>query len=306
MAGPDGSPNPIGRRIAAGVGRRRSPPPGRCAAIYALPARYEPFRLEVLEAAAPGCALVLGDIASLRELWDGAALFVAPDDDRALRARAERSRRRRRPPWGARPSRPCTRPPTFGSLAMARRYEVLYRAISVNRSTRAPAFARCEARDGGASMKVVLFCHSLLSDWNHGNAHFLRGLTLRAPRSGTRRRRVRAGEAWSVVNLVADHGLEALELTRKAFPSLAPVRYQADSLDLDEALDGCDLALVHEWNEPGIVRRIGRHRARSGRYAALFHDTHHRAVTAPEDIERLDLTATTASSPSAKRCANVT
>ncbi len=54
------------------------------AAIYALPARYEPFGLSVLEAAAAGCALVLGDIASLRETWAGAALFVPPDDEAAL------------------------------------------------------------------------------------------------------------------------------------------------------------------------------------------------------------------------------
>jgi glycogen synthase len=52
----------------------------RRAAIYALPARYEPFGLSVLEAAAAGCALVLGDIASLRENWDGAAVFVPPGD----------------------------------------------------------------------------------------------------------------------------------------------------------------------------------------------------------------------------------
>lgn len=54
------------------------------AAIYALPARYEPFGLSVLEAAAAGCALVLGDIRTLRENWDGAALFVPPDNRRAL------------------------------------------------------------------------------------------------------------------------------------------------------------------------------------------------------------------------------
>ena len=54
------------------------------AAIYALPARYEPFGLSVLEAARAGCALVLGDIASLRENWSGAAVFVPPDDRRAL------------------------------------------------------------------------------------------------------------------------------------------------------------------------------------------------------------------------------
>lgn len=54
------------------------------ASIYALPARYEPFGLSILEAALSGCALVLGDIPSLRENWDGAAVFVPPNDARAL------------------------------------------------------------------------------------------------------------------------------------------------------------------------------------------------------------------------------
>jgi glycogen synthase len=54
------------------------------AAIYALPARYEPFGLSVLEAALSGCALVVGDIPSLRELWEGAASFVPPDDVNSL------------------------------------------------------------------------------------------------------------------------------------------------------------------------------------------------------------------------------
>ncbi|VTU41235.1 glycosyltransferase, family [Variovorax sp. PBS-H4] len=55
------------------------------AAIYALPARYEPFGQSALEAALSGCALVLGDIGSLRELWGPAALYVPPDDHGALR-----------------------------------------------------------------------------------------------------------------------------------------------------------------------------------------------------------------------------
>jgi len=55
------------------------------AAIYALPARYEPFGLSVLEAAHCGCALVLGDIPSLREHWDGVARFVHPDRPDQLR-----------------------------------------------------------------------------------------------------------------------------------------------------------------------------------------------------------------------------
>lgn len=54
------------------------------AAVYALPARYEPFGLSILEAALAGCALVLGDIPSLREVWDDAAMFVPSDDTAAL------------------------------------------------------------------------------------------------------------------------------------------------------------------------------------------------------------------------------
>jgi glycogen synthase len=60
------------------------------ASIYVLPARYEPAGLSVLEAALSGCALVLGDIPSLRENWDGAALFVPPDDPEMLHATVER------------------------------------------------------------------------------------------------------------------------------------------------------------------------------------------------------------------------
>jgi glycogen synthase len=55
------------------------------AAIYALPVRYEPFGLSILEAAAAGCALVLGDVESLREIWGDAAVYVAPDDHEGLR-----------------------------------------------------------------------------------------------------------------------------------------------------------------------------------------------------------------------------
>jgi glycogen(starch) synthase len=57
----------------------------RRASIYAFPARYEPFGLSVLEAALAGCALVLGDIPTLRELWEGAAVFVPPDQPEDLR-----------------------------------------------------------------------------------------------------------------------------------------------------------------------------------------------------------------------------
>lgn len=54
------------------------------ASIYALPARYEPFGLSAVEAALCGCALVLGDIPSLNELWSDTALFVSPDNEEQL------------------------------------------------------------------------------------------------------------------------------------------------------------------------------------------------------------------------------
>jgi glycosyltransferase involved in cell wall biosynthesis len=60
------------------------------ASIYALPARYEPFGLTVLEAALAECALVLGDIPSLREIWGDTALFVPPEDTMALKDALER------------------------------------------------------------------------------------------------------------------------------------------------------------------------------------------------------------------------
>ena len=56
------------------------------AAIFAHPALYEPFGLAVLEAALHGCALVLSDVPTLRELWDGAALFASPHNASELRA----------------------------------------------------------------------------------------------------------------------------------------------------------------------------------------------------------------------------
>jgi glycosyltransferase involved in cell wall biosynthesis len=63
------------RALAAWLGR---------ASIYCLPARYEPFGLSVLEAALAGCALVLGDVPSLRETWRNRAVFVPPNDPEAL------------------------------------------------------------------------------------------------------------------------------------------------------------------------------------------------------------------------------
>jgi spore maturation protein CgeB len=140
-------------------------------------------------------------------------------------------------------------------------------------------------------MKIVFFTHSLLSDWNHGNAHFLRGLVSELGLMGHEVCAYEPRDGWSVTNLVADHGEAPLAEVRRVYPGLHAERYDLAFLDLDRALDGADLVVVHEWNEPSLVARIGRMRARGAGFRLLFHDTHHRAATAPEAMARFDLTA---------------
>jgi glycosyltransferase involved in cell wall biosynthesis len=96
--------------------------------IYALPARYEPFGLSVLEAALARAALVLGDITSLRENWDGAGWFVPPSDTGALHAALARliEDDERRAELGR---RAYARAREFSVARMARGYRRLYAAL---------------------------------------------------------------------------------------------------------------------------------------------------------------------------------
>jgi spore maturation protein CgeB len=70
---------------------------------------------------------------------------------------------------------------------------------------------------------------------------------------------------------------------------LKSTRFQPESLDLSRALEGADLVIVHEWNEPELVAAIGRHHASDKSYRLLFHDTHHRSVTDPAAMARYEL-----------------
>jgi spore maturation protein CgeB len=138
-------------------------------------------------------------------------------------------------------------------------------------------------------VRVVVFCHSLVSDWNHGNAHFLRGICTELIARGHDVCVREPADAWSVANLVAEHGEQPLQAFARAYPSLRSIRYDRAALDLDEALAGADLVLVHEWNDHELVKRIGLHRRSSRRYRLLFHDTHHRSVTDPRSMAAYDL-----------------
>jgi hypothetical protein len=90
---------------------------------------------------------------------------------------------------------------------------------------------------------------------------------------------------------------------RRAYPGLSSTRYDLERLDLDRALDGADLVLVHEWNDHELVRRIGEHRARSAAYRLLFHDTHHRCVTDEASMAPTICATTTACWRLARLCA---
>ena len=128
-------------------------------------------------------------------------------------------------------------------------------------------------------MRIVMFYQSLISDWNHGNAHFLRGV---AAELLSRRYTVDIYEpanSWSVENLLREHGGDPVRKFAAAFPQLSSTRYDLKTLDLDRVLDNADLVLVHEWNEPELIEKIGKYARLTRSFKLLFHDTHHRLVS---------------------------
>ncbi|UJH90483.1 glycosyltransferase [Antarcticibacterium sp. 1MA-6-2] len=137
-------------------------------------------------------------------------------------------------------------------------------------------------------MKIVMFYHSLYSDWNHGNAHFLRGIVKELQKREHEVEVYEPDGGWSLKNLIKDHGAEKLDEFRRYYPTLSPQFYNpAKKINADAILKDADLVIVHEWNEPELVAEIGRNKARYG-YKLLFHDTHHRAASAPQDMSKYD------------------
>ncbi|CAO3411291.1 CgeB family protein [Azospirillum largimobile] len=137
-------------------------------------------------------------------------------------------------------------------------------------------------------MRIVYFTHSLSSCWNHGNAHFLRGVLRDLIARGHDLQVLEPEGAWSLQNLLADHGEAGLEAYRSAYPELSS-RTMPKGFEVEAACDGADLVIVHEWNDPALVAAVGDARKRGGRFTLLFHDTHHRAVSEPEAINAFDL-----------------
>ncbi|MCM0000608.1 MAG: glycosyltransferase [Erythrobacter sp.] len=137
-------------------------------------------------------------------------------------------------------------------------------------------------------MRIAYFTHSLASCWNHGNAHFLRGVMDELVARGHDAVAFEPADAWSRANLVADHGAAGLKPFTVAYPRLASVSYRAGA-DLEALVEGADCVIVHEWNDPALVAALGTLRKRGARFRLLFHDTHHRAVSEPTAMRAYDL-----------------
>lgn len=139
-------------------------------------------------------------------------------------------------------------------------------------------------------MKIVYFTHSLASCWNHGNAHFLRGVLRELVLAGHQVAAYEPAGSWSLANLLADHGGAGLEPWLNAYPELSTRRYEP-GFDLESACQGADVVIVHEWNDPELIAAVGRLRRRGARFLLLFHDTHHRAVSEPLAMKAFDLSS---------------
>lgn len=147
-------------------------------------------------------------------------------------------------------------------------------------------------------MHVALFYHSVRSDWNHGNAHFLRGL-IRALQDLDHTCVVyEPAHGWSLQNLLRDHGTAPLEAFERRFPFIRWEAYDPDGETPPDvaarALRRADVCIVHEWTVDDPRRRIELAHALVAEAArrdvpVLYHDTHYRAVEEPAYTRELPL-----------------
>ncbi len=142
-------------------------------------------------------------------------------------------------------------------------------------------------------LNFSIFAHSWRSDWNHGNAHFLRGLVHELMKLGHRVRCYEEEGSWSLTNLLqeGDCGKRSLHQFSETFPDFEIHTYRNDQTFLDFArttLRGMDVVVVHEWTPPHVANSVVLLKRELG-FVALFHDTHHRAYTAPKEILQIHL-----------------
>jgi spore maturation protein CgeB len=144
-------------------------------------------------------------------------------------------------------------------------------------------------------LNIALFAHSMISDWNHGNAHFLRGLARELVRMGHSVRCYEELGSWSLTNLMKQEGeraIEAISTFRQTYPEL-DIRFYNSADDefqkfLEHELKETHVVILHEWNDPRVVNCVLALKKKYD-FIALLHDSHHRAYTNAAEILKFHL-----------------
>ena len=139
-------------------------------------------------------------------------------------------------------------------------------------------------------MRFLFYTHSLVSDWNHGNAHFLRGVMRELEAPGMRCEALEPEDGWSRTNLVADQGDDADASVPQDLPE-SEWQVYGESFDHGRAVAQADVVIVHEWTDPALVARIGRHAPQRRRFSRCCSTTRitARSATAADIARLLDL-----------------
>ena len=263
----------------------------RRAAIFALPARYEPFGLRSSRRrcpAAPWCWATSRACASSGPM---PRVFVPPDDHEALSRALQTPDRAtgasaqllwRRAHARARSSTAPTR--------MVERYLDVYAdLLDASRTGHAKSpRSRGKLIFEPCGPCVRLFTHSLVSDWNHGNAHFLRGIVARAARrAATRSRLFEPRDGWSLPEPDRRAGARAAAALRRALIPAALDHATTGDAGSRRGARRRRSGARARMERPRAGRAPRPQRADGGRFPLLFHDTHHRSVTEPEAMAAL-------------------
>ncbi len=142
-----------------------------------------------------------------------------------------------------------------------------------------------------SKLRIAYFAHSLRSDWNNGNAHFLRGLMRSLVALGHEVVIFEPAKEWSIDNLRDEpQGERSLADFLHKYADLHIETYVPDAAGepWHERLRGCQIVIVHEWNPPSLAQKLLLLRDDLG-FGLLFHDTHHRASSSPEQMRLFGL-----------------
>lgn len=141
------------------------------------------------------------------------------------------------------------------------------------------------------NFRIAYFAHTLRSDWNNGNAHFLRGLLRAMHAQGHDVTAYEPESEWSFDNLGSEpNGSASLQQFLETYSDLDVQTYAPGQTEhlWREHLRGIQIVILHEWNPPALAHMLLSLRQECG-YKLLFHDTHHRASSSPESFATLSL-----------------